>query len=99
MHYLGTSKPTFWHDQHVTRQQFQVLLHLAAVDESIQFDLDVLFLAVDDAGDMRAISSRKLAHSADGKQGVQNGHTVPVWHGLRLHYLANHFDLAEHADR
>src|ERR1700691_1524711 len=99
MLYLVTSDPALWHNEHVTRQQLQVLLHLAAVDESIQLELYVLLLAIDGAGNMRAIAGCELPQSPDCEQGVQNRHAVPVGQGLWLHHLAYHLDLTENADR
>src|SRR5271166_4179494 len=93
------SEAAFGHDEHVARLKRQVLLHLAAVDERVEFDPNLLLLPVDAAYDMRAIAGRELAEAADGQQGVENGHSIPVWQRLRMHNLPDDLYLAEHTDR
>ena len=42
-------EPRFRHDQHVARLKRQVLSQIAAIDQCVELDLDVLLLAVDHA--------------------------------------------------
>ena len=76
-------------EQDVARLQWDVLAGVAVVDQVIELDLDAGLLAIDDAGDLRAVAGGELAQSADREHRIEHRHALAIRQLLGTHYLAD----------
>src|ERR1700733_6751539 len=91
------SEARLWYDDYIAGLQFDVLRHVALVDNFLEIDADRHLLAAFGAYNFGAVARCVLPESADSQQGIQHRHAFAIWQRLRLDDLPDDLHLTEGA--